>query len=295
MCGYTHSVEGRRVGSLSTGLQVLESLAAIPNGASVTDLARELQLDKGYLHRLLRTLEQAGYVEQNPSTKIFTPTVKFVALASVILQHLDVLVSAPPVMRRLLMSSGESVHLARRIKTGGVYVAQERPSQRVSVETEIGSKPELYCTATGKALLAFLDDAEVRELAVGPFAQYTHRTIADADGLERDLALVRSRGYAVDDEERNSGVRCVAAPIFDIMGSTVASIGISGPTNRLGVERVPELGALVLGAANEITSQIGGRTPVGFPEPQVASAEEGSFVVGSDRPATAPESATGVA
>jgi DNA-binding IclR family transcriptional regulator len=283
------------VGSLSTGLQVLESLAAIPNGASVTDLARELDLDKGYLHRLLRTLEQAGYVEQNPSSKIFRPTVKFVALASVILQHLDVLVSAPPVMRRLLMSSGEAVHLARRIKTGGVYVAQERPSQRVSVETEIGSQPELYCTATGKALLAFLDVAEVRALVEGPFVQYTHRTITDFEGLDRDLASVRSRGYAVDDEERNSGVRCVAAPIFDIMGVTVASIGISGPTTRLGVERVPELGFLVLAAANEITSQIGGRTPVDFPEPHLAMTEESSSVLGISRQESPPETSTGVA
>jgi DNA-binding IclR family transcriptional regulator len=288
-------MEARRVGSLSTGLRVLESLAAIPNGASVTDLARELDLDKGYLHRLLRTLEQLGYVEQNSSTKIFRPTVKFVALASVILQNLDVLISAPPVMRRLLMSSGEAVHLARRIKTGGVYVAQERPSQRVSVETEIGSQPELYCTATGKALLAFLDDIEVRALVDEPFVQYTHRTIADFEGLSRDLASVRTRGYAVDDEERNSGVRCVAAPIFDIMGVTVASIGISGPTTRLGVERVPELGALVLAAAIEITSQIGGRSPSGFPQSHLAPADERPVDLDTNRTQRARESSTGVA
>jgi DNA-binding IclR family transcriptional regulator len=263
------------MGSLSTGIGVLEKLASIPNGATVTDLSLDFGLDKGYLHRLLRTLEQLGYVEQSRDSKIFRPTVKIVAVASVILKNLDVLVAAPPVMRRLLMSSGEAVHLARRIKTGGVYVAQERPSQRVSVETEIGSQPELYCTATGKALLAFLDEAEIAELVQDPFVQHTHRTIANLENLQRDLVSVRSRGYAVDDEERSSGVRCVAAPIFDIMGKVVASIGISGPSSRLPVDRVPEYGELVVTAAYEITSQIGGRLPEGLQRtiPELSASE----------------------
>jgi DNA-binding IclR family transcriptional regulator len=263
------------MGSLSTGIGVLEKLASIPNGATVTDLSLDLGLDKGYLHRLLRTLEQLGYVEQSRDSKIFKPTVKFVAVASVILKNLDVLVAAPPAMRRLLMSSGEAVHLARRIKTGGVYVAQERPSQRVSVETEIGSQPELYCTATGKALLAFLDEGEISELVQEPFVQHTHRTIANLENLQRDLVSVRSRGYAVDDEERSSGVRCVAAPIFDIMGKVVASIGISGPSSRLPVDRVPEYGELVVTAAYEITSQIGGRLPEGLQRtiPELSASE----------------------
>ncbi len=255
-------MEARRFGSLVTGMAVLEKLAAAPKGASVTALARLLELDKGYLHRLLRTLERLGYVEQSPTTKLFHTTVKFVTLASVILQNLDVLEAAPPVMRRLLGASGESVHLARRIKTGGVYIAQELPSAGERVEIEIGSQPELHCAASGKALLAFLDEAEIRALVSEPFPRHTHRTISSLDDLVGDLKAARARGYALDDEECEADIRCLAAPIFDAIGRAVASIGVSGPTSRLTLRRVPTLGSLVAGAAEEISLKIGGEFPL---------------------------------
>ncbi len=262
-------------------MAVLEHLAATRDGAGVTELARDLELDKGYLHRLLRTLESIGYVEQDQATKVFRPTVKFIALSGAILKNLDVLDAGRPVMRGLLEATGEAVHFARRIKTGGVYVAQERPPARISVETELGSQPELHCTATGKALLAFLEPAELRELVREPFPQYTHRTIASLADLERDLAAVRARGYGVDDEERNPEVRCVAAPVFDLVGKPVGCIGLSGPTSRVTIDRVPVLGALVLGAAEEITLRIGGSMPAGL-----ASQDRGPMADGSPaRPA----------
>jgi DNA-binding IclR family transcriptional regulator len=255
-------VEGRRFGSLVVGIEVLEKLASNPDGGSVTSLAAELGLDKGYLHRLLRVLEDLGYIDQDPYTKIFRSTVKLVSLSTVILQHLDVLVAGPPVMRRLLQATGEAVHLARRIKTGGVYVAQERPSLQVSVETEIGSQPELHCTATGKALIAYLADDELAELVREPLTKHTRRTIPTVADLTRELSSVRSSGFAVDDEELNPGVRCVAAPIFDMTGKTIACLGLSGPTSRVTLERVSELGVSVREAADEITAALGGSRPL---------------------------------
>jgi IclR family acetate operon transcriptional repressor len=255
-------MEQRRFGSLVAGIDVLEKLAATPEGASVTDLAGALALDKGYLHRLLRTLGQRGYVEQDPTSKTFRATVKLVALASVILRNLDVLSAAPPVMRRLLESSGETVHLARRVAGGGVYVAQARPSARISVDTEIGSQPQLHCTATGKALLAFSGPGELRSLLKEPLARFTPRTLSSLAELESDLAAARERGYALDDGEGSEDLRCVAAPIFDMTGKVMACLGMSGPINRLSLERLSELGLEVAAAAAEISRMIGGRLPV---------------------------------
>jgi IclR family acetate operon transcriptional repressor len=216
-------------------------------------------LDKGYAHRLLRALEVKGYVQQDPTTKLFSATAQVIALAGRVLRHVDILSAAPAVMRELLAASGESVHLARRVPSGGVYVAQERPAARISVETQIGSAPELHCTATGKALLAFADEEEWRPLLPKSLVRHTPSTRTTLSALRLDLAETRLRGYAVDDQELSPEVRCVAAPIFDLRGKPVGSIGMSGPISRMELPRIPILGTLVAGAAAEITRQLGGR------------------------------------
>jgi DNA-binding IclR family transcriptional regulator len=259
-------VETRRFGSLTAGLDILELLARSPEGVGVTDLARHVELDKGHAHRLLRELERRGYVEQDPSSKLFHATVQFVSLAGLILRNLDLLSAASPILQQLQDATGEAVHLARRVRAGGVYVAQERPTARISVETEIGSQPVLHCTATGKALFAFAED-ELRSLLTEPFTRYTHRTLTTFEELGRELAATRERGYAVDDEELSPEVRCVAAPVFDMMTKVVGCVGLSGPISRVTLDRLPELGVLVLAAAREVSSRIGGRAPEDFAVP----------------------------
>ncbi|MGI9007041.1 MAG: IclR family transcriptional regulator [Streptosporangiaceae bacterium] len=241
-------------------MDILERLAMVPGGIGVTDLARSLTLDKGHAHRLLRALEQKGYVQQDPGTKLFSATAQVIALAGQVLRHVDILAGARPVLRDLLDSTGESVHLARRVPQGGVYIAQERPAARISVETQIGSSPELHCTATGKALLAF-DDSDWPVLLTEPFPRHTPRTITTMAGLRTELQRTRDRGYALDDQELSAEVRCVAAPVFDLMARPIGCVGLSGPVSRMTDERVGILGPLVAAAAAEITHRAGGRVP----------------------------------
>lgn len=248
-----------RFGSLTAGMDILERLALSPSGVSVSELSRSLGLDKGHAHRLLRALEDKGYVQQDPTSKLFSATAQVIALAGQVLRHVDILSAAPVVMRELLAASGESVHLARQVPSGGVYVAQERPAARISVETQIGSSPELHCTATGKALIAFTDERDWRPLLPKTLVRHTVTTRTTLVALRRDLAATRLLGYAVDDQELSPEVRCVAAPIFDLTGKSVGCIGLSGPISRMEPARIPVLGALVAGAAAEITRQLGGR------------------------------------
>ena len=128
-----------RSGSLRTGLQVLDVLCAHPAGLGVTELAARIGKDKGNLHRLLRILEEEGHVQQDLPTKRYRPTVKIVNLASSLLRNLDLLEIARPVMRALKQSTKETVHLAHRTAQGGVYIAQERATGRLTVETDIKS------------------------------------------------------------------------------------------------------------------------------------------------------------
>lgn len=151
---------------------------------------------------------------------------------------------------------------------------QRRAAFRVSVETEVGARPPLHCTATGKAVVAHLSEAHARGLlGDGPFEQFTYRTLTTLDAVLAELAHVRQRGYAIDDEELNAGVRCVAAPVFGLEGAVVGCIGVSGPTQRLGIDRVPAVAELVMAAASRVTAGLGG--PVAAVPAERGTATEG--------------------
>ncbi|RFU38707.1 IclR family transcriptional regulator, partial [Actinomadura logoneensis] len=255
----------RGAGALASGLDILETLAGSAEGMGVTALARAVGQDKGNAHRLLRMLEERGYVEQDPKTRAYRASVQLVSLAGQLLRDLDVVVVAQRTMRELSDRTGEAVHLARRTKFGGVYVAQERQGGgRVTVETEIGAQPVIHATATGKALYCLATAEELARVAPPPLRGFTIRTLTSVPALMADLERVRERGYAVDDEELNLDVRCVAAPIFDLYGAPVASIGVSGPAARVGLSQVGELGEQVRAAAVRITEEMGGHVPVTF-------------------------------
>ena len=256
----------RRRGTLESGLDILETLAAsTAGGLGVTDLARRLDQDKGNVHRLLRVLAHRGYVQQDPGSRHWSVTVQLVALAGGVLRNLDARTAAESEVRALVDTTGESSHLALRTRTGGIYVAQERPYGRVSVDTEIGSPPLLHATASGKALLAWLDRAEWRALVQTPLQRCTEHTIGGLDELDLELMEVRARGYAIDSEEFQPDVRCVAAPIFDHHGAVIASLGASGPADRVTTERLSDLGNVIRAAADRITTSLGG-VPTGGPE-----------------------------
>jgi IclR family acetate operon transcriptional repressor len=256
---------GRAAGALASGLDILELLAQEAEGLGVTAVARALGLDKGNTHRLLRMLEERGYVEQDPTSKGFRASVQLISLAGNLLRSMDLVSVARPVMRQLSDDTGEAVHLARRTRAGGVYVARERQDYGiVTVETEIGAQPVIHATATGKALYCMAADEEVSRVAQEPLQSFTTRTLTRFEDLLEDLRRVRERGYALDDEELNLDVRCVAAPIFDIYGSPIASLGLSGPAARVALSRVDDLGNHVRTAAVRITQEMGGHVPAEF-------------------------------
>jgi IclR family acetate operon transcriptional repressor len=175
-----------------------------------------------------------------------------------VLRSLDVRHAAAPVLRRLVLEQGETAHLAVATTNGGLYVLQERPEGRVSVETDLGAVPVLHASATGKALLAWLDPTDRGSRLPAALVAHTAATMVDRSALEADLRAVRRRGYAVDDEELQEGVRCVAAPVRGIGGSVVATVGLSGPVERVPKSRIPTLGRAVLSAAGEVTDALGG-------------------------------------
>lgn len=248
-------------GALSNGLDVLEVVCSDPHGLGVSEIARLSDLDKGNVHRILRSLESRGYIEQDKTSKKYKASSHVLSLARSVLRSLDIIAVARPVMRELSLDSGESVHLAQKTRHGGVYIAQERQRGRITIETEIGASPIIHATATGKALLCCEEWAVVEHLLNAPLLKFTPNTIDSPSRYKKELAEVRELGFAVDNEELTNDVRCAAAPIFDVTGAVIACVGMSGPSSRIDIERLSVMGRLVSDAAREITTKAGGHYP----------------------------------
>lgn len=245
-------------GSLARGIRLLEVLAGAGRAMGVSELSRALDLDKGTVYRLLATLKARGYVEQDPETRKYAVGPRMIAVSSRILGNNDVVLQARPAMKKLLRETRETVHLAMLMENQVVYIAQEISPEVISVNTEVGQREPVHCTAVGKALVAFLPDEELEAvIRYLDFRPYTPRTITDPDRFRAHCRQIRTQGYAVDDEELHPGVRCIAAPVRGYDGAVLASLGISGPTTRLLSEMIPRLGRIVMKYAQEISSRLG--------------------------------------
>ncbi|HVA92565.1 MAG TPA: IclR family transcriptional regulator [Chloroflexota bacterium] len=246
------------INSLGRGLRVLTMLAEANGPLGVTELAVRLNVDPSSSYRLLATLEQQGFVRQEPHGKKYALGYAVLGVAAAVLRKLDVAVAAAPHLRALAASTGESTHLAVLDGANAVFIGREIAAAVLRVDTTIGSSEPAHCTAVGKALVADLDRAELaRRFGDGPFTSFTARTITTLEELTADLLRCRAQGHARDDEEMHIGVRCLAAPIQGHLGNTVAALGLSGPAGRLTHERLPELATAVAEAAGEVSLAMG--------------------------------------
>jgi DNA-binding IclR family transcriptional regulator len=241
-------------------MRTLELLVRSHSPLGVTDIAEQLDLDKANAHRTLAALVRLSYVEQDPSTRRYSATVKVVELARSILDSRDLTVVAAPHLKSLWAASGENTHMAVLAGDHVVYVSGLNGSTLLSANTAIGQSGPLHCTATGKSIVAHLPRGTTGAL-IGSidFESFTPRTLADATAYEKELAQVRVTGYAMDDREYHPGVRCIAAPIFGI-GGVMASLGISAPADRLDNDRLRIIAPLVVDTAGRISRELGGPT-----------------------------------
>lgn len=246
--------------SLVRGLAILEAMANNDRPLGVTELASRLGVDKGSAHRLLATLARAGYVEQPPESRRYQLTTKLLELNGRLLAKLKLVEQARPLLAELVARTVATAHLAVLRDGHVVYLEEALPPARIRVDVPVGGIAPAHCTALGKALLAFLAEGELgRVLARSDLAAYTRRTLTDRSVLSDHLALTRSRGYAIDDEEFHEGVRCVASPVRDFSGEVVAALGISGPAPQLSARRCEALAPEVVAVAARLSHRLGFR------------------------------------
>ena len=243
------------VQSLERAFALLEALSMQPNGAGLMELAQATGLHKSTAHRLLGALCVLGYVERVDAAK-YRLTYKMLELSGRLMEGSDVMGSAHGVLDALRDRVGETVYMVVREGAQIVYVYKAEclwlPYRMAS---HVGARRDMHCTAAGKAILATMTEAEVREIwrqtDVVPFTPYT---ITSLDVLLHELDAVRQKGYAVDDQENELDVRCIAGAICDHGGRCTGAFSVSAPLTRMGNERIAELAGEVL----RVRRQLGG-------------------------------------
>jgi len=216
---------------------ILETLSHYPQGLSLGDLSRRIDLSKGTTHRLLSSLTYLGYTRQISETKNYSLGFKLVELGNRLLNQIDFRIEARPYLLDLAESTKETVHLVILDQQEALYIDKVEAGGQLSglrMVSTLGSRIPAHCTAVGKVLLAALPEIKIAKLVNEKgLIKRTENTITDFGKLKTHLQRVRMDGYALDQEENEIGINCIGAPIRDSRGEVIAAISISGPVNRM--------------------------------------------------------------
>jgi IclR family KDG regulon transcriptional repressor len=248
----------KTVQSIDRAFQILEVLATEKDGLGVTDIAHRVDLHKSTVHRLLMSMACRGYIEKNRETDAYRLGLKFVELCSLYLSNVELKTEAQPYLRKLVALSTQPVHLAILAEEEAVYIDKMESFNTIRMYSAIGKRVPLYCTAVGKVLLMEKEDWEIRELFKNrELVPCTANTIIQLEELMDELAEVRRRGWAEDNQEHEEGIRCIAAPVYDYRNKIIAAVSTSGLKTIITPERNEEIAGYVMEAALNISKRMG--------------------------------------
>ena len=249
------------VQALDRGLMLLSALAK-EGKATLTELALRVGMPPSSAHRSLVTLQKHGFVEFDEATQDWMIGVEAFRIGSSFAHRTTLVEAAREVMRRLMEETGETANLAIADDGDVVFMSQVESHNPIRAFFSPGTRGSMHASGIGKALLADLPRGDVeRILQKKGLPEFTTKTLTSPDALFTDLEEAAARGWSLDDEERYSGMRCVAATIYNAFGEAIAGISVSGPTVRLPDHVVSELGPKIRRAADEVTDLIGGTVP----------------------------------
>lgn len=268
----------KRAGAPRYGIQALDRAVAILRAfdapqpeLTLREIAARSGLHKSTAFRILSTLERHGMIDQNPLSGEYRLGMELFALGQLAVARLDLLEIVRPFLVRLSERTKESAHLGTLRGGRVLYLDKVEGRHSLLMVSRVGDTAPAHCTSLGKAMLACLEDEEARRLLSGrAWTRPTPHTLRGLDALLADLAATRRRGYAVDDEELNVGVRCVGAALRDYTGGMVGAISVAAPSARLPAAGLSALGDLLRRTAAEISGLIGYRRTVPFRESRTA-------------------------
>jgi IclR family acetate operon transcriptional repressor len=249
-----------QVRALERALDILDAFSLAEPTLTLTALASRAGLAKSTATRLLAVLEERGWLERSAETERYRIGVRAFEVGSVYIQTTTLEVEAQPFLRALAEGCRQTASLAIMRRDEVVHIAVLAPDRPIRFTTPIGQREPAHATGLGKALLTALSDDELIALVSrGGMTARTARTVTSLADLRVQLVAARERGYAVDEEESYDGLSCVAAPVSDVRGETIAAIGVSGLAAEFNGVSLPEYSARVRDAALGLSERLGFR------------------------------------
>jgi len=246
------------VQSIDRAFEILETLAVEREGLGVTEIGKRVGLHKSTVHRILNTMAERGYIEQNQETGAYRLGLKFIELCSLYLNNVELKTEAQPYLRNLSALTGQPVHLATLVDKEAVYIDKIEHYSSIRMYSAIGKRIPLHCTAVGKVLLSDKSPGYIRKLlGEDELTAYTPKTLTDLEQLLEEINRVKKLGWARDDEEHEVGIRCIAAPIYDYRRQIIAAVSTSGNKNIISPDRDEEIALYVIKAASDISKRLG--------------------------------------
>ncbi|MGH9327163.1 MAG: IclR family transcriptional regulator [Terriglobia bacterium] len=241
---------------------ILDVLAASARGQSLTQLTHRLGLSKSTCHRLLKILERYRFAEKDPLTSKFRLGGRVLELGAQAAAQIDVIQEAIPFLERLSQETRETARLGVLTDLEVVSIATADGHHALRMSPTLGRRSPVYCSSLGKAILAFLPEEKYRIIMSGcRLRPFTRNTITRRSDLRMELTRIKKRGYAIDQEELESGLSCIGAPVWDYSCKVVAAISIAGAAQRFGREQLPELAQFVMSAAADLSRRLGYQPP----------------------------------
>ena len=251
--------EAGRLSSVATSVRLLKAFSEEQVEIGISDLARRLGIAKSTVHRLAVTLVADGMLEQNPDTGKYRLGIALFRLGSLVRRRMIMSNEARPLLRELREKVNETVHLAVLDGSEIMYVFNLESTQAIRMRSDVGVRKPAYCTAEGQAILAFQPPDVIERVVGDGLAPRTPQTIIDPNKLRKVLDGVRVRGCAIEDEESELGMRCIAAPLRNDAGEVVAAIGLAGPVSRLSKKALATFIPHVIETATAISARLGYR------------------------------------
>lgn len=237
-------------------LRILELLANYPDGLSNKEISEKLDYAASSTLGILQTLKDNGYLNYN-ERKVYSLGGKLVQLGQIAYSHIDLSGLIQPVLRQLMNDLGETCFLGIVAKDEIVYLAKANSHYTINTNATIGSRKPIFCTGLGKAFLAFSSEEKSKSLMDGiKFKQYTPHTVQNREELEKQIQQFREKGYAIDNEEIEEGLWCLAVPVYDGHGKMVAAISTSGPKDRM-QKKTALIKEKMLEASRDLSNKLG--------------------------------------
>jgi IclR family transcriptional regulator, KDG regulon repressor len=223
---------------------------------SLTQIAESVHMSKTTVHRLLTTLEIKRFITRDKATGLYRLGFRFIEMAALVLQDVELHRWAYPYLQRLSAEFSETIDLSILDGSHVIYLEVIESSQRVKLAAAVGQRLPAFFTASGKALLAYLPEDQVKKIIRDNLVESARNTSISPDMLA-DLRATAERGYAIAEQEYEEAINAVAAPIFDADNQPIASVAIVGPSFRLTKDRLPALGESLRKLTLEISNEIG--------------------------------------